>query len=168
MFVVIEIDYIPDVEFKFNNRDVKVTPYATTDVISKIVLSCLTYYREESFLGVPLSAIMASEAFDISVIDELTNLKVNSDNMPMDAVRASGLRDLIFEKIINISDIRRVVERSLDDYREYTLSLAKTLDTFREYLDSINPETVEDVAKSVNELLETVKDSKVSSLMDEV
>ena len=160
-----------NVGFKFAGLEIEVKPYINMKDESVMIATYLDIYfnseGKDMFKGMDTNFWGAEIAFDISILDMMTSIDSLSDEIDMDDVYSSGLMDKVREKITNLHQVRRRLERVIADTRQEKFSVMGLMKELASLLEGFDFSKIQDAAKQIKKLESDIADSPISTLMDE-
>jgi len=154
-------------EFDFNGKKIRVKKYLDTANDQPLLIStCLDSYLGERF-GLKTDGYGAEIIFDIVLLDIATNIKIDSKKVSIDNVYKSGLMWKVYSAIENVMDVKDIVKSVLVDARVERFSISNRIEDFKSYLSGLDEESVRHLAEQVDEVIKSVANSPISSLMEE-
>ena len=138
--ILVGFDYPKIEEFQWGEKTIRVKPYIKLDIEQPLLYSiCVDAFLGNldggTMFGIQTNFYHADVLFDTVIIEEMTNIKIDSDKIKMDDVYASGLMDEIRKRIDEIPCNKTIAIHCAGGYRSY---LAQRILMNRGYNDVIN------------------------------
>jgi len=169
--IVVDFPKLGKTEFSIQGKTVRVYKYISLENQRILISNYLEIYfdldSEGLLAGATSNRFAADVMWDIVLLDIMTNVKIDSKQIHMDELYASGFMSKITDKISNYSEVVKKREEILEDVIREQNSISTLLTNLISDISALDFDALNNLKDNVVKVQEDISNSAISSLMDE-